>query len=335
MHVGKSYKLTDFLFWTRRKLYVLIILGVIPVLLYHVAGLKWLALPWTVVSLLGTATAFIVGFKNTQTYNRTGGAQVVWTNIVSGSKYWCLLCRDFLNDANATRILVDRHFAWLTALRFQMREDRVWEVTDKSHNAEYQRYYSIPERRTTLDAELIKYLPEEELAAISGTQNKATQILALQSRHIKEIYDSQGILAPLYLEMQKTVNIFISQQAQCESTKDAPYPRQYSIINTIFVWSFCLLLPFGMLDAFDKLDNVVTGIMQGHMIWLVVPFSVLVSWMYTSLEQVGESTENPYEGSPNDVPISQLCRAIEVDMREMLGDKVLPPVLTPENDILI
>lgn len=41
------------------------------------------------------------------------------------------------------------------------------------------------------------------------------------------------------------------------------------------------------------------------------------------------------QASPNDVPISQLCRAIEVDMREMLGDKVLPPVLTPENDIII
>lgn len=335
MHVGKSYKLTDFIIWTRRKLYVLVILGTVPVLLYHLAGLRCLALPWTVVSLLGTATAFIVGFKNTQTYNRTWAAQGVWTNIVSTSKYWCLLCRDFLNDANATRILVDRHFAWLTALRFQLREDRKWEVTDKSHNAEYQRYYTIPERRTTLEAELMKYLPEEELAYILSTQNKAAQILALQSRQIKGIYESQAIVPPVYLEMQKAIGTLISLHAQCESTKDSPYPRQYSIINTIFVWTFCVLLPFGLLETFDNLDNIVTGVMKGYMIWLVIPFSMLVSCMYSSLEQVGESTENPYEGSPNDVPISQLCRAIEIDMREMLGDKVLPPALTPENDIII
>jgi putative membrane protein len=87
--------------------------------------------------------------------------------------------------------------------------------------------------------------------------------------------------------------------------------------------------------VFDQLDNVVTGLMKGHMIWLVVPFSVLISWMYTSLEQVGESTENPFEGSANDVPISQLCRNIEIDLREMLGEKELPPPIKPQNDILI
>jgi ion channel-forming bestrophin family protein len=33
MHVGKSYKLGDFLIWTRRDLYALVVLGVIPVVL--------------------------------------------------------------------------------------------------------------------------------------------------------------------------------------------------------------------------------------------------------------------------------------------------------------
>ena len=38
--------------------------------------MKWLGIPWTVVALLGTATAFIVGFKNVQTYNRTWEARL-------------------------------------------------------------------------------------------------------------------------------------------------------------------------------------------------------------------------------------------------------------------
>jgi putative membrane protein len=42
--------------------------------------------------------------------------------------------------------------------------------------------------------------------------------------------------------------------------------------------------------------------------------------MYTSLEQVGESTENPFEGGANDVPISTLCSIIERDLKEMLGE---------------
>ncbi len=336
MHIGKSYKLSDFLVWTRKNIYTLVILGTIPVLLYHLLGLKWLAVPWTVVSLLGTATAFIVGFKNTQTYSRTWDAHSVWTGVVSTSRIWAIACRDYLHDVDKTRLLYYRHFAWLTALRHQMRENRVWEVQDKRPNAEYQRYYySIPERSMTVEGALAQYLPDDELAYICSVRNKPAQILSLQSQTLKEIYDAQAIVPAQFLDMERAISTLYTLQAQCESVKDTPYPRQYSIINTIFVRIFCLLLPFGMLQEFDKLNSNVTGIMQGHMIWLVIPFSVLISWMYTSLVQVGESTENPFEGSANDVPISQICRNIEIDLREMLGETVLPPPLEAENDILI
>ncbi|KOP35974.1 MULTISPECIES: hypothetical protein [unclassified Flavobacterium] len=39
------------------------------------------------------------------------------------------------------------------------------------------------------------------------------------------------------------------------------------------------------------MNETVTGIAQGNMVWLVIPFSVIISWMYTSFGQVGESTE--------------------------------------------
>jgi putative membrane protein len=78
MHTGKSYKLFEFLDWTRRDIYVLIVLGVVPAVAYQTGNMKWLGIPWTVVALLGTATAFIVGFKNLQTYNRTWEARQIW-----------------------------------------------------------------------------------------------------------------------------------------------------------------------------------------------------------------------------------------------------------------
>jgi putative membrane protein len=90
-----------------------------------------------------------------------------------------------------------------------------------------------------------------------------------------------------------------------------------------------------MLRDFDKLNESVTGVLQGKMIWLVIPFSMLICWMYTSLDQVGESTENPFEGSPNDVPISQMSRTIEIDMREILGETDLPQALQAHNNIVL
>lgn len=335
MHVGRSYKLSEFLFWTRRNIYILLIIGLVPVVLYQVAGLTWIAIPWTVVALLGTATAFIVGFKNTQTYNRTWEARQIWGAILNVSRAWGTMSRDFISNKEKSKLLIYRHFAWLTALRYAMRDSRAWETTNKAYNEEYKVFYSIPERETPLEEELKKYLSDEELKYILSTKNRAAQILSLQSKTTKELFDNKEIDEYRFVEMQKVIKDLFDQQGRSERIKNFPYPRQFATINSFFIKLFCLLLPFGMLKEFDKLNESIDGFMKGSMVWLVIPFSVLISWVYTALEQVGESTENPFEGAANDVPISQMSRAIEIDMREMLGETDLPSALQPKNNIIL
>ena len=335
MHSGKSYKLLEFLIWTRRNIYKTLIIGIIPVILYQVVGIKWLAIPWTVVALLGTATAFLVGFKNTQTYNRTWEARQIWGAILNSSRAFGTMSRDFLNNADATKLLIYRHFAWLTALRYAMRDNRVWETAGNAYNSEYQKFYVIPERETSLETELEKYISPVELKYILTTKNKATQLMSLQSKTIKELFAKKEIDSYQFVEMQRMVKDFYDQQGKSERIKNFPYPRQFATINSLFIKLFCILLPFGMLKDFDKLNDSVEGILKGNMVWLTIPFSVLISWVYTSLEQVGESTENPFEGSANDVPISQMSRTIEIDMREMLGETDLPPALQAKNNIIL
>jgi putative membrane protein len=53
------------------------------------------------------------------------------------------------------------------------------------------------------------------------------------------------------------------------------------------------------------------------------------------MELVGEYSEDPFDGSMNDVPMTALCRTIEIDLREMLGETDLPAPLEPVKDILI
>lgn len=335
MHVGKSYTLIDFLKWTRRTVYQLIFVGFIPVILYEVLGFKFLAIPWTVVALLGTANAFLVGFKNTQTYNRTWEARQIWGSILNTSRSWGVSCRDFINDSQKTKELIYRHFAWLTAMRYAMRDPRAWETITHAHNLEFQAYYDIPERQSSLETELTKYINEQELNYILSTKNKAAQILSMQSKTIKLLFETGKIDAIRFVELEKLIRDLYDHQGRSERIKNFPYPRQFATINNLFIKLFCLMLPFGMLREFDKLNESVSGIMAGNMVWLVVPFSVLISWVYTSLEKVGESTENPFEGSANDVPISQMSRTIEIDMREMLGETELPPALQPRNNIVL
>jgi putative membrane protein len=333
MHLGKAYKFSEFVIWTRRQIYWLFIWASVPVVLYQCLGLTWLSVPMPVVALLGTATSFIVGFKNVQTYNRAMEAQAVWTSIQSASRLWGMIARDFLDDVERSKELVNRHLAWMTALRYELRQPRVWESMNQSFNIEYLRFYRIPEREIAIDVLMPEYLPKAELMPVLSSESKATKVMSLQCAAIRRLHASGQIGGNFYMEMERALRDLIDQQAKAERLKNFPYPRQYATVNLLFVRFFCLVFPFGLLQEFDSLNRGVTGLMHGNMIWLVVPFSVMVSWMYTSLEQVGGSTENPFEGGANDVPISMLCRHVEREMKEMLGDDMaLSP---PEPDACV
>src|SRR5262245_7914380 len=142
MKISRSYKLSEFLDWTRRKLYIVLALATVPVVLYQLLGQKWIALPWSLAVLLGTATSFIVGFKNAQTYNRTVEAQQGWTAMVAASRYCGTISRDFPTTLQSARALIHRHLAWLTVLRYELRSRRAWESVTSDSNAEYRdRFY--------------------------------------------------------------------------------------------------------------------------------------------------------------------------------------------------
>jgi putative membrane protein len=312
-----------------------VLLGTVPTVLYQVFDLKWLTIPWTVVALLGTATAFIVGFKNLQTYNRTWEARQIWGSTMGASRGWALMCRDFIPDPDKSKEIIYRHFAWLTALRYQLRAARSWETTNQSSNAEYKRFYSIPENEIPIEKELSKYLTEEELENILAKNNPAVQLLSLQAEALKNL-NKEGLLDDFrFLAMHNELRELSNHQGKSERIKNFPYPRQYATVNTLFVKLFCLLLPFAMLGEFNNLNDNISGFFKGNMVWFVIPFSVLISWVYTSLDQVGESTANPFEGNANDVPISQMSRNVEIDIREMLAENDLPPALKPENNIIL
>src|SRR4029078_3477653 len=61
--------------------------------------------------------------------------------------------------------------------------------------------------------------------------------------------------------------------------------------------------------------------------WLNVVFRVGGGWIFVTLEKVGENSSNPFEGGPNDVPISAMSRRIEIEMRTLLGEQTdLKPI---------
>ncbi|MGC5744011.1 multidrug transporter [Chryseobacterium sp. NFX27] len=338
MNISSHYKLKHFIPWTRVKIYKMLILSIIPTLLFYFFGWTWLAIPWVPVALLGTATAFISGFKNTQTYNRTWEARQVYGAIINNSRAFGIMIKDFIRSEDKVlekklhQQIIYRHFAWLTALRFQLREIKSWEnIKTKSYNREYLQYYKVPEWESNLEEGLKNFLNESEGQYILSTKNRAAQIVTLQSSQLKKLNEEGKISDYNYVALENQLKELYDQQGKCERIKNFPYPRQFSSINLYFTNLFCILLPFGFLGEFSKTIEK----FGENIIWLTIPFSMILGWVFLVLEQIGESTENPFEGNANDVPITQISRNIEIDLREMLGEKDLPPVLTAENNILM
>lgn len=333
MRTGRPYTLSEFIVWTRRTIYVLVVLSLVPAILYQLAGFRWLTIPWGVIFMLGTTVALSAGFKTLQTYNRLQEAQQIWSSIVSSSRSWGAMCRDLVADPARARELVYRHLAWLAALRHQLRGVMAWETTNKAYNAEYRRRYHIQEREESLQAELARYVDPDDAAQILSSRSKALQALDLQSQETKRLLSDGVLTSSAFADLQKVIRDFQEQQGRSERIKNFPYPRQHAFINSLFVRILCVLLPFGVMGEFARLDGVVDGWAKGNMVWMGVPLSILISWMYSSLDQVGESTENPFEGGANDVPITRICQEIERDLREMLGEVEIPAQPREDADI--
>ena len=340
MHAGKKFTFKQVFFWTRRELLLFIIIAAFTTLIYDIFRFKWMAIPWLPIALIGTAVAFLVGFKNNASYDRLWEARKIYGGIVNTSRTLGIMVMDFIANQHAVnkisesdlktihRRIIYRHIAWLTALRHQLRVIADWENFSEAHVKEFKDKYGvyIREHNISLEEEITPFLSEQEKKYILSKSNKATQLIALQSKDLKKIYEL-GLLDDFrHVELENILKDLYTFQGQAERIKSFPYPRQFATINYYFVWIFILLIPFGMFESFEKIGRV--GL------WLTVPFTALIAWIFHTMDKIGISTENPFEGGGNDVPITTISRTIEIDLREMLDEDEIPEKIEPVGFIL-
>lgn len=310
--------------WSKKPLIFGSLYALIITATFHFLKID-IALPIQVVSILGVAVAFYLGFKNNSSYDRTWEARKIWGGIVNSSRTFGVAVMSFIQVPNAEegnkikKALIYRHIAWLTSLRYQLRLSREWEHTEDRVKGLYtpticEEYFG------KLDQELLNFISVEEIATYKTKANIATQILANQAQELQKLKDLDYFDSFKHVEFHRLIALFYEDQGKSERIKNFPFPRQYSSAAVWITLVFCALLPFGLLDTFDK---------EGF-IWLTVPFSGLVTWVFFLMEMIGDYSENPFEGTYNDIPITTISRAIEIDLREMLGDSNIPKPIPTE-----
>lgn len=328
-----SYQILYFISW--RMILWSLFTGLLALYTYVYLEWKWVAIPWLPVSLIGTAVAFYVGFKNNQSYDRGWEARRVWGAIVNLSRAFGAATRAFIKAESSVsdvegdkiiRTMLYRHMAWLHAMKHAMRNRTVWEHSLPASERQ-RRYFQKRIDFSSFDVDAKNYLTTEELEWIKQRKNGATQLLDRQSQQIAEL-KSKGVIDHFQqVELQKLITDLYGEQGASERIKNSPLPRQYSTSSHIFILIFTYLLPFAMLTEFEKLDG-------GNLIWLMLPFNLIVSWVFSLMEYTGDYSENPFEGLINDVPIYSIVRNIEIDLKEMMGETNIPERVQPVNDVL-
>ncbi len=334
MYTKKNFSAFEMTMWTRYETLQFIGIGLLWVCLYYFFDLAWLSIPWTPLALIGTAVAFVIGFQNNAAYGRIWEARKIWGGIVNTSRTFGMYVQSMVDNEHAKdvlsqeelnkeiKVLTYRHIAWMTALRHAMRQNKPWE-TIMNHKTNREWDTRPPEMESTLEADLKGYISDDEIKEIMAKDNKQTALLYIQSEHLKRLKSKGNIWEFSFLELEAVLQELFTLQGKSERIKNFPYPRHFATLNHFFMWIFVLLLPVALVPQFQDLGSKMAESypMMGNLfVWLSIPFYVIVSWIFHTMERIGRTGENPFEGTANDVPISTISRGIEIDLRQNLSE---------------
>ncbi len=292
-------------------------------------------IPFAPLSTIGIAVAFYVGFKNSQSYDRFWEGRKIWGGVVNYSRTWANQVLTYVHNQHAANPrsadelhhlhheLIYRHIAWINALRIQLRKTTMLDRDNLSYVPDF---HLEQDRECT--SQIGAFVTSEEFDTVIAKANPATHLVKNQGRQLREL-EQEGLVENFrMIDMMQTLEELYNLQGKCERIKNTPFPRQYAYFSAVFIWIFVLLIPFGLVTEFDKLG-------AASYVWLTVPFSILISWIFTTIEIVGDNSEDPFENYVNDVPMTALCRTIEIDLREMLDETDLPEKIKPVEDVLM
>jgi ion channel-forming bestrophin family protein len=328
MYIGKDFTFKVLWHYATKNLIRTAIVAAAACVLYKIVGWQWVGISFVPVASVGTAVAFYVGFKNNQAYDRLWEARKLWGQITNTGRAFTAAFISIVPDKKIQREFVYRHFAWINILRLQLRRTIPW-ATSKQ---DLHRSFISEEHELLAFEEGLKKIFEErglmEYYEMANSRiNTANHTIKKQIHELGQL-KKQGVIDDYeHSDFVRHMNTLLDCQGGCERIKSTPLFRQYSIFSRVFVVIFIFLLPFGMLKEMDKIAD--------WGVWLTIPFSMLISWIFYTMEQIGEFSENPFDNGVNDIPLNSICRNIEIELMEFVGDTDLPEKIVPIDNVLM
>ena len=321
---------------------VIAVWSTVIVFLHEIMGYTWLVMPVLPITLIGIAVSLYLGFKSVSAYNRWWEARKAWGTIGTTSRVWIMQLQSLVYKdtrgipAEVAKKIIYRHLAWINATAFQLRR------TSRLRTSERTRIFG--HRRVGHDTPTIhedpdsygRFLQPREYRRAQKFKNPAAYLLRRQAESLQELAKSGYLDSVRLCEMMKLLTRFDRAQGICERIKHTPFPRLIAHFGVVFTWIFLLLLPLAFLDVFEAEVNRYhfSTILSHRFMFTLVPFTMLISWVFYMMERVSDSSEDPFEGGVNDIPVSTMCRSIEIDLKQALGEDNIPAMHEPVDEVL-
>lgn len=278
-----------------KPLALLFVWDVVVTATYFVIPFTAPSLPLT---LFGSALALFLGFRSNSAYQRWWEGRGLWGLMINASRNLARQARNFLPDDNdardAKRAIVLRQIAYVHALRCQL-------------------------RRQKPDADVVRFLSKGDADLALARVNVANGLLDGAGRRIDEAR-RQGWIDTIQQTAMEAVLVDIANaQGGMERLKNTPLPVQYRFFPTLFTHLMCLLLPIGLVETMG----------------LATPLgSTVAGLMFLAVLAIGDDLVDPFANSPHDLPLSAMCRTIEIDLLQAIGDPAPTPLAPDKAGIL-
>ncbi len=165
--------------------------------------------------------------------------------------------------------------------------------------------YALSEalRKKGFSDKVTKYLNQENI----NDQNIPNSLL---NRHSDDLATS-GLQEFKQVQVDTTLSRLCDAMGKCERIKNTVFPRSYSLLVHLLIYVFATLLPFGLNDKYIEVEILLTAI---------------IPLIFISIERTAIVMQDPFENTPMDTPMTSLSTTIEINLRQMIGDKNLPVI---------
>lgn len=259
----------------------------------------------TPFTLIGTALAIILGFRTNAAYDRFWEGRKLWGQMVNSARSFArevLTLIDVPDEHDADRLdvrtfqhnLIHRMIAYTHALRYHLRGGAPFD-------------------------EIARHLPGEEVAKLQAEKNVPNAILLEIGRRL-HVARKHHWISDYHLGIfERTLTDITNLQGGCERIKNTPIPFGYTLLIHRIVAFYCFFLPFGIVKTVGWLTPVVVA---------------LISHAFFGLDDIGDEIESPFGTEPQHLPLTALCRTIEVNLLQSIDADEVPEMMMPVAGIL-